>query len=93
MEPSKRTDRAHRNDELNAERRITMSARRIATPLVALALSLALAGNALADEVKLVSPVSAIQLSAAGDSATVTLKDAAGTPVQVLVTDEAPWTS
>jgi hypothetical protein len=55
--------------------------------MIALSLSLTLAGTVLADEVKLVSPISAIQISAGGDSAIVTLKDAAGKPVQVQVTD------
>jgi hypothetical protein len=64
-----------------------MIAKRLTSPMIALTLSLTLAVAVLADEVKLVSPISAIQISASGDSAIVTLKDAAGKPVPVLVTD------
>ena len=65
-----------------------MTAKIITTPLVALIVSLALVGSSMAAEVKLISTINAVQISAAGDSATVTLKDAAGKVVKVTVTDE-----
>lgn len=65
-----------------------MTAKNITTPLVALIVSLALVGSSVAAEVKLISTVAAVQISAAGDSAAVTLKDAAGKVVKVTVTDE-----
>jgi hypothetical protein len=70
------------------QRRHTMTAKIITTPLVALIVSLALVGSSMAAEVKLISTINAVQISAAGDSATVTLKDAAGKVVKVTVTDE-----
>lgn len=62
-----------------------MTAKTITTPLVAMILALSLVGTCLAEEVKMISTIAAIKV--AGDSATVTLKDASGKSVEVVVTD------
>lgn len=65
-----------------------MTSRTMRIPLVALALSLALTAGSMAEEVKLTSTISSIQLAADGTSATVAFKAADGKEIQVLVKDE-----
>jgi uncharacterized membrane protein len=62
--------------------------RNVIAAAVALALSLSLAGNTLAAEVKVVATVNTIAIAPSGDNATVILKDGSGKTLQVLVTDE-----